>query len=182
MKSYNSLPLVFLFFSFFLFHYSAASSSDVLYRACKDAADGDPNIHYNFCVSCLEENPKSHNASLKGLFKISIGLAKSNATSIKSLVSKLLTNNSLSKHAKSSLKTCSEVYSEAISDLKDAIAAFKLKDYSTTNIRISAAMDASDTCEEGFKEEGDVSPLKKEDNEFFELTAIALAFLSMFRS
>jgi pectinesterase inhibitor-like protein len=56
----------------------------------------------------------------------------------------------------------------------------KSKDYSKANIDASAAMDSSSTCEDGFRErEGVVSPLTKETNTFFQLTAIMLAFINM---
>lgn len=156
---------------------SATATSTVPLSACKDAANGDPNIHYNFCVSSLNQNPKSTNASLTGLFRISMGLAISNATKIKSRISKTLTGHqNLSNHAMISLKTCSAVYSSAISHLATANAASKAKDYFTANIRISAAVDAPQTCQQAFEDEGEPCTLPIENNNFFELSAIALCF------
>ncbi|KAF8369656.1 hypothetical protein HHK36_032322 [Tetracentron sinense] len=58
---------------------------------------------------------------------------------------------------------------------------FKTKDFYVANVGVSSAMEASSTCEDGFKEkEGAVSPLKK-DRDFFQLNAIALAIINMFQ-
>jgi pectinesterase inhibitor-like protein len=84
------------------------------------------------------------------------------------------------KDAKSCLNDCFQLYMDAVSSLKDAMKALKSRDFATANIEVSSAMDASITCQDGFKErKGQVSPLTKDNQMFFQLTAFSLAFIIM---
>ncbi|XVF51902.1 hypothetical protein PTKIN_Ptkin04bG0221900 [Pterospermum kingtungense] len=176
----NSLPLFSTSLAFF-FLLLVSVSSDVIQDSCGKAAKGDPNINFNFCVSVLEQSPKGKAVtSTEDLVPISIEIATSNATSIGSIISRLLENTKLEKPTRSGLEACSEIYSDAGSDLESGGEAFESKDYATANVRISAALDAPGSCEDGFKEKkGLVSPLTKENKSFFQLTAIPLAFITM---
>ncbi|GLT91179.1 hypothetical protein SLE2022_090790 [Rubroshorea leprosula] len=174
MKCYYSFHWVFIFLC------SMTRSSNVINQACKDAANSDPNINYEFCVSCLEQNVERHNASsLEELLPISMDLAITNGTNVSSHISNLLADETLDGYTQGCLRTCLELYSDAVSELQDARIAFELKDYATANGKTSAAMDAPSTCEDSFKEGGLKSPLTTEDLVFFKMTAIPLAFLSM---
>ncbi|KAK7847420.1 putative invertase inhibitor [Quercus suber] len=71
---------------------------------------------------------------------------------------------------------------DAIPALKAAMHAFMSKGFDTADIEVSSAMDASGTCEDGFKEmkvKRIVSPLTKDNNIFFQLSAISLAFINI---
>ncbi|XVE65225.1 hypothetical protein DITRI_Ditri07aG0164000 [Diplodiscus trichospermus] len=178
----NPIALVYTFFLAFFLLLLVSVSSDVIHESCEKAARGNPiNINFDFCVATLEANPKSKTATtVEDLASISIDIAMSNATSIIAVVSKLLENKKLENYTRRCLKDCSELYPDAASDLQSGKQAFESKDYGTANVQISAAMEASDTCEEGFKQkEGLVSPLTTENNNFFQLTAISLAFITM---
>ncbi|CAB4279327.1 unnamed protein product [Prunus armeniaca] len=102
-------------------------------------------------------------------------LALENATNTLSTIEKLLSNKSFDPFALVCLKDCLQLYSDAITTLRDAVGAFLRGDYNTANIWVSAVMEAPTTCEEGFKEkEGEVSPLKNENYNLFQLCDIAL--------
>ncbi|XVF52429.1 hypothetical protein PTKIN_Ptkin05aG0017300 [Pterospermum kingtungense] len=180
MNNTIALANTFLVFFFLLI---VSVTSNIIQDSCQKAAKGDANVKVDFCVATLEANPKSKTAtSLEALVPITIDMAISNATSISSKVSKLLENKDLDKYTRSCLETCCELYSDVPSDLQTAAQAVKSKDYGTANSYISEAMDAPDTCEEGFKEkEGSVSPLTKENSNFFQLTAMSLALMSMLK-
>ncbi|XVF52426.1 hypothetical protein PTKIN_Ptkin05aG0017000 [Pterospermum kingtungense] len=158
-------------------------SSNIIQDSCQEAAKGNANIKVDFCVASLQANPSSKAAtSLEALVPITIDLAISNAESISSKVSKLLENKRLDKNTKSCLETCLKLYSDVPSDLETAAQAVKSKDYGKANSYISATMDAPDTCEEGFKEkDGLESPLTLENNNFFQSTAMPLAFMKMLK-
>lgn len=177
MKGFNIIFLLIIIF--LLFHCSLAS--DLVHVSCTEASKSDPNFSYQFCVSALESNPKSRTAeTLQDLFVISVRLTISNASDVVSRVSKLLKDNKFDDFAKLCLRDCLELYSDAVSSLKEALRDFKSKDLYKANVEISSAMDASSTCEDGFKErKGAVSPLTKENSVFFQLTAISLAFTTM---
>jgi len=99
-----------------------------------------------------------------------------------SIISKLLKDKDFDQYAKACLRDCFDLYSDSLSDLDDAVAAFKRKDLDTAAIKLSASLDTSDTCEDQFKEKkGETSPLTKENQVYFELNVISLAFLQMFR-
>lgn len=163
------------------FFISSSLAYQLLHRTCKEITDKDPNVGYNFCVASLGSNPKSRTASLEELGAIAINLTLSNATYINWYIShKLMKDKAYDPYAKACLQDCSELYSDAIPTLQDVINEFKGKDYYKANIDLSAAMDAADTCEEGYKaKKGEKSPLAKEDNVFFQLCAIALAFTNL---
>ncbi|KAM2698205.1 hypothetical protein EV1_037243 [Malus domestica] len=165
-----------------LFH-CTIGSNNLIQNSCKKASDGDPNLSYNFCVASLEEaNSKSHGQSpdhLEQLVLISLNLTISNATNINSIISKLLKDKQFDKYARDCLKGCSELYSDAIPTLQEALCALRSKDFPKANVEVSSAMDASSTCEDGFKDKkGEVSPLRKENDVFFQLNVISLAFIN----
>ncbi|KAJ4949983.1 hypothetical protein NE237_026815 [Protea cynaroides] len=122
-------------------------------------------------------NVKSHNTDLQGLGLISLNLIVSTETKIESRIGQLLNDRTVALGVKKGLQACQETYSDASDNTKEAIVAFNSKDYDTANIKISAAMDASSDCEDGFK--GFKSPLTAENNSFFQLTAIALAIINL---
>ncbi|GMI63976.1 hypothetical protein like AT5G46930 [Hibiscus trionum] len=166
---------------FFFYLLIVSVRSDVLSDSCREAAKDDPNIKFDFCVSTLQENPKAKSATgVADLVEVAIETAISNAKSMGSIISKLLSKKSLEQYVRSCLEDCSELYSDAGSDLSRGQQAFEGKDYGTANTVVSAAMDGAVTCEDQFKEKkGVVSPLTKENQDFFQLTAISLAFINM---
>ena len=87
------------------------------------------------------------------------------------------------QYTKACLKDCFDLYSDSLSALDDAVVAFKSKDLDTASINLSATLDNSVTCEDQFKDKkGETSsPLTKENNVYFQLNVISLAFIQMFR-
>ncbi|OMO93084.1 Pectinesterase inhibitor [Corchorus olitorius] len=147
----------FCLFLAFLFLLIVSVRSDIIKDSCDEAAKGDPNMKSDFCVATI-----------------------ANATATGSTVSKLLQNTSLDKFTRSCLEACSELYSNAGSDLQSGGEAFKSKDFGTAKFDLSAAIVAPVTCEDGFKEkQGLVSPLTKENENMRQLAVIPLAFIDM---
>lgn len=180
----NSLSSIFniIFLLTMILSFRCSFGSDFLHSSCKKAAKSDRSFSYNFCVESLKANPKSQTAkSIEELFIVSFELTISNASEVASYVSKLLKDKKFDDYARGCLHVCLELYSDAVYSLKEALRDYiKSKDLSNANVEISAALDASTTCEDGFKErKGLVSPLTKENNFYFQLTAIALTFSSM---
>ncbi|MCL7035758.1 hypothetical protein MKW94_030822 [Papaver nudicaule] len=179
----STFSLVSLTFSslLFLFLFShGVDGADIVEPTCNKAAKSSPNVKYHYCLSSFKANPKSQNADIQQLGIISTELAKSNANSISTIIKRLLAENKNRVDTKY-LQDCSEMYSSAVSDLEEVLKAFNAKDYFKANIRMSAAMDASTNCEDGFKETGLVSPLTKMNNRYFQTAAITLAITNMAR-
>ncbi|KAJ4953561.1 hypothetical protein NE237_030393 [Protea cynaroides] len=152
----------FSFFVVLVILFFAAVDADIVSDTCQKVAQGDKNVHLDFCVKVLGADPKSHSTDLHGLGLISLNLIESNETKIESRIGQLLNDQTVALGVKKGLQDCQETYSEASDNTKEAIVAFNSKDYDTANIKISAAMDASSDCEDGFK--GFKSPLTAENN------------------
>lgn len=177
----NMRSPIFCFF-FILVIFAVVDAADIVSDTCKKIAQGDNNVHVDFCVKALGADPKSKSADLQGLGIISSNLVVNNAVKISSHIGQLLNDKKLGPDVKIRLKDCQERYSDAIANTKEAIGSFNSKDYSTANIKLSSALDAARDCEDGFKEKpGLKSPLTAENNDFFELAAIALAFTNLVR-
>jgi len=142
-------------------------------------------LRYDFCVASLKDASSKFQpaaTNLKGLLDISIQLTKSNGTNTVSMISKFLKDKSFDKYAKVCLQDCYDLYSDSLSDLDDAVVAFKQKDFDTAATKLSASLDNSVTCEVQFKDKkGEKSPLTKENKVYFQLNVISLAFIQMLR-
>ncbi|XWS32477.1 hypothetical protein CRYUN_Cryun23aG0161900 [Craigia yunnanensis] len=181
-QTFSSFP-----FPLFLFLLISSSTShgitanDLIRQTCKKCAQSDPTLSYNFCVSSLQAAPKSHCADdLRELGMISIKLLRRNLTNSRPYIKELLKNRRLDPFIRSCLHDCFDLYSDAIPTTKQAIDDYKSKLYDDANIDVSSVMDASTTCEDGFKEkEGVVSPLTKRNKDTFQLSAISLSIINM---
>ncbi|XP_062119485.1 putative invertase inhibitor [Humulus lupulus] len=183
----------FPFFSFFLFTiciiFSSLQSctlgcSDLIKQSCKKATNDDPNLSYNICIKIVGVNSKANKAkTIEELALASIDLAICNATKVASTISNVLRSKvkvMKNNYTEGCLKDCLKIYSDAISSLREAKHAIRVKDFKTANVEISSAMDAPSTCEDGFIErQGEVSPITKENQVFFQHTVVSLAFNNM---
>ncbi|XP_042505547.1 putative invertase inhibitor [Macadamia integrifolia] len=151
------------------FCFISIAAADLIYETCQKCAERSPILSY-LCVSSVQAIPPSHTASLSELAVISVKLALVNATATLWSIQKLLENEASDSNLMGSLKDCRELYSDAVPTLENSITAFKSLDYMSCNILITAAMDAATTCEGRF----DVSPLTKQNYDFFQLCDIAL--------
>ncbi|KAI3895135.1 hypothetical protein MKX03_011002 [Papaver bracteatum] len=159
-------------------------SGDLISDACRNASKTDPD-QYDSCVSSLSANPANKHAhDLAELGVISMQTCLQKATSIHSYIAKILKHGKEEPAAaKQWLESCLELYSLAVDNVEKAIASFKIKDYFSANIEISAAMDDSGTCEDLFKEDFGqnlTSPLAKQNDEFCQLAAIPLGIICTF--
>ncbi|CAK9328555.1 unnamed protein product [Citrullus colocynthis] len=173
------------FFSNFLITQSSNNikTSDLIHETCKKISREDPNISFNFCLTSLEFATKhSRCTDVRRLGLLSIGLLHRNVTSTRHHIVKLMRNKKLDPFVKLCLDDCLELYSDAIPTVTQAMRDYRLKRYDDANIAVSSVMDAATTCEDGFKErEGVASPLKKRDEDAFELGAITLSIMSLLR-
>ncbi|KAF8032197.1 hypothetical protein BT93_D1191 [Corymbia citriodora subsp. variegata] len=177
-------PSVSLFLIFFLTSLQAASAdggnTNIIDETCKKCTQEDPNISYRFCVASLESNPDSHHTDLGGLGLISIKLLRHNMTHTRSYTKKLLKSKKMDPFIKACLQDCLELYSDAVSTLKEAIRAYKDEKYDDTKINLSSVIDASTTCEDGFAEKDMASPLAVRNKDAFQLSALALSIVTMY--
>ncbi|KAH0462172.1 hypothetical protein IEQ34_009747 [Dendrobium chrysotoxum] len=167
-----------IFFSLFfllLLHQSSIVSGSIVEKTCNRCVKIDQGFDYNLCVSLLNSNPNSRNADLSGLGVISLDIAGAKAANIQSTINKLL--KSLpggKKYEKGCLEDCLELYTDAISQLRDSVEAIKARRNDDARTWISAAVDAASTCEDGFQEGGLKSPLNKQNDEYLKTILIPL--------
>ncbi|XP_076899044.1 putative invertase inhibitor [Bidens hawaiensis] len=175
-----SLPL-FLFSLLFI----SIHGQDLIYDTCKTSSQQDPNVKLQFCTTSLQAAPASHCADVKGLGMMSIRLTRYNITDTRCYIKRLLKNNTtrLDPYVKSCLKDCFELYSDAISGIKQAMQSYNSKRFLDANVQITSVMDATTTCEDGFKQKrGVVSPLTKRNDATFQLSAITLSIMNILQS
>jgi len=162
-----------------IFQYSTLTdaANDLVVDTCKKMSGSDPNINYDSCVTLLGSDPRSSKAtSLSELGTISFEIDISKAKSILSTIDGLLKDPKFDPNVKRALKDCSDFYSSAPDNLQEGLDALKEGDYSTANIRTSAAFDSSVNCDDSFKEKKVTSPLAKESHDYYQITAVSLAF------
>ncbi|KAF5729671.1 putative Plant invertase/pectin methylesterase inhibitor superfamily protein [Tripterygium wilfordii] len=175
------------FFIFFLltsphhemFSSTNALSLDIINKTCKKCSDESIAFSYNFCSTSLEEIPVSHATDLRGLAIIAMELALENTTNTVSTIKSMLSNGNYSSVSSACLGDCFELYSDAVSTLVDAIEAFLIGNYGIANVRLSAVMTATSTCDEGFREMKEVSPLAKHNYSLFQLCDIPLCIINL---
>ncbi|KAD4982642.1 hypothetical protein E3N88_19313 [Mikania micrantha] len=125
--------------------------------------------------------PGSRHTDVRGLGKIAIQLAQVNVTNTKSHI-KILLKKKYNSFVKMCLNDCLELYSDAVIDIKHALKSYKSKRYDEANALITSVMDATTTCENGFKEKHNiVSPLTKRNDATFELCGIGLSIMHILR-
>ncbi|KAJ8444700.1 hypothetical protein Cgig2_030374 [Carnegiea gigantea] len=156
MRKFEGYFFSLMFSIFMIFQCSTltnAAANNLVLDTCKKMAGSDPNIKYNSCVTLLGSDPRSSKAtSLSELGTISFEIDISKAKSILSTINGLLKDPKFDPNVKRALKDCSDFYSTAPDNLQEGLDALKAGDYSTANIRTSAAFDSSVNCDDSFKE------------------------------
>lgn len=177
MKLYITLMIIF----FFALQTSTSNHPDIIKDTCKKIASKDPNVNLTLCINSFNMMPKAHNSTLQGLGLIATQISKQNASNITKKIKKLLKEKSVKKspYLMSCLKSCLEVYLDAIDDLQISTKAIKGGRYNDANVYLSSVIDAPSTCEDGFSDEGIKSLLKEEDEEFSGHSVIALSVVAM---
>ncbi|RWW64257.1 hypothetical protein BHE74_00028531 [Ensete ventricosum] len=147
-------------------------------ETCEAAAGNDPNIHYDFCVKSLHEDPGSCSADTKGLAIIAANLSYPRAAATKSKVKSLL-RVATDPKAKQCLQTCMSTYSDLISALAESISALEDDRLWDAKTYLSATTESPQDCEDGFKEMRVPSPLSEENDRVGQLCTIALAIATL---
>ncbi|CAK9173351.1 unnamed protein product [Ilex paraguariensis] len=182
-SSFFSISFCFLFF--LLPHENNSSSVnavsvDLVNTTCKQCASKSAIFNYDFCVTSLQAVSISHVTNLQGLAIIAMELALGNATSTISTIEKMMTSGTFDPFAMDCLRDCVDLYADAASMLVSSIAAFLQEYFDAANVLMSAVMEATSTCEDGFTEkEGEVTPLTTENYNLSELSGISLCIINL---
>ncbi|VVA97964.1 unnamed protein product [Arabis nemorensis] len=132
----------------------------------------------SFCSTYMKSNPKTSGADIQTLAKITFDSAQTSAsgalTNIQSLAKKE-TNPTLKKR----YTACVEQYKNAISNLNEAKQNLASRDGPGLNIKVSAAMEGSTTCQDGFANlKADPSAVKN-NSDFQNICGIVLVISNM---
>ncbi|XP_077249351.1 putative invertase inhibitor [Tasmannia lanceolata] len=163
---------MFLFPLLFFILYLEVATGQLLHDACVQSVKCNPHITYLFFVDSLQSDNRSSESDkdYHRVAFIAVELAITNATNT-ILIIKDLQKSASDPFIKQGLSSCLIQYSDVIPTLKEADTAVKSKSYKDANIKATQAMGASTSCEDGFK--GSVSPLTKQNSDFYELGAMA---------
>ncbi|VFQ66314.1 unnamed protein product [Cuscuta campestris] len=161
--------------------HGTAAAEDLIKKTCKALAKEDSNVQYGFCAAALAAAPASGCATLRGLTSISIRLIRYNVTDTRCRIKQMLRDKRAprrDRYAELCLRDCLEMYSGAVSDAKAAMREYNSGRLAEASVHLSAVLDAASTCEDGFEERrGEASPLKKRNNDTFQLSAMALTLV-----
>ncbi|GAB4838092.1 hypothetical protein Ancab_027623 [Ancistrocladus abbreviatus] len=183
LRQHHFFLLAFLLFPSFTTIALASSKVDLIHNTCNVSSSTDPNIQFSFCVHALQAAPASHCANLTQLGTITLRLAQDNASDTRCYIKQMLKRNmSLNPRVRAALKDCLELYSDSMQTLKEAKRDYRAQRLADANIKVSSVIDASDTCEDGFKEVGVASPLTMRNNFTFQLSSMALSIMNMLPS
>ncbi|XP_020595065.1 putative invertase inhibitor [Phalaenopsis equestris] len=136
---------------------------------------GGDYVDYNYCVSTLSSNPAASTADGHTLAVIAVNLTVTNATAVKSRADSL-SLSSTDSFIRSSLLNCSSLYAAAAPDLHSSAAATAAKNYTGSAAVLADVLRVPAGCDQGFeRQQGAVSPIRKENNAFSDLTTLAKA-------
>ncbi|OMO93087.1 Pectinesterase inhibitor [Corchorus olitorius] len=156
---------------------------DIINKTCKTCSEKFSVLNYSFCSKSIQELPVSHVTNLQGLAVVAMELALQNATNTLSMIKELLLNNkTLGPFSLACLSDCSLLYSDGVVKLVDAVGAFLTGQYANAGVWVSAVMEGTATCEKGFQEMEEVSPLTKENYSIFQLCDVALCIMNLLAS
>ncbi|XP_061359096.1 pectinesterase inhibitor 12-like [Gastrolobium bilobum] len=158
---------------------SSTLSNDIIDQTCKKCANQSIILSYNLCSTSLPLIPVSHSTNLQGLALIAMELALENVTNTLATIEKLLDSTSFDNIALGCLKDCLELYTDAAWTIVNSIGVFLSGNYEVTRTWMSSVMEAASTCQKGFVENGEVSPLTKENYNIFQLCGIALCIIHL---
>jgi pectinesterase inhibitor-like protein len=133
----------------------------------------DHTQHKELCKKTLESDTEGSSAtSFDVLSKVALNHATSTATEIHNQVTTLLKGSS--SNIKTALTDCDKNYQDAIERLGESSKALASKNYFDVYTWVSSAMTSSDTCDEGFNDVGDKSPLGDKVTTFTQLCSIVI--------
>ncbi|XP_045832633.1 pectinesterase inhibitor 12-like [Trifolium pratense] len=181
MHRYSLCVSLYLFFLFLvtISHGTICSSHDLIDQTCEKCANQSVILSYSLCSTALPVVPVSHSTNLEGLAIIAMELALENVTNTLATVEKLLGDESLDKYVMGCLTDCLELYSDAVWRIVDSVDVFLSGNYEVSRIWMSSVMEAASTCQQGFEEKGEVSPLTEENYNLFQLCGIALCIIHL---
>ncbi|XBI58523.1 hypothetical protein VPH35_039742 [Triticum aestivum] len=162
------LPQLAVLLLFLLVSSSAASTLD---DTCKSVSASNKDLAYDYCVKFFQACKGSATADKRGLAVIATKIIRAAAVSTGRRIATIKASQGDDRRIQGPLADCDELYSSAVDQLDAAARGISSGKFQDALTNLSAAADAPQTCEEGFRELGVSSPLADEDSKFRDLTA-----------
>ena len=143
--------------------------------ACRGASETHAGVAYEHCVESLGADPRSKEAgNMQGLAMVATKMAIDHAASTEAKIDDLAELEE-SPHARARFNHCLEQYGGAADLLRDALDNLKAQIYGKAMEQLSAALGASESCEDAWKGEESV-PVAAHDREYGRMAHIAFGF------
>ncbi|KAH7683661.1 Pectinesterase protein [Dioscorea alata] len=157
---------------------SSSDEEDLISKTCNQTSYSDVCMA-TFLISnyTTSSSSSSHNTTIHDLAFISINATASYAANTSAIIAAIL--NGSTDFSDQCLSDCLEQYGDAVDELQESMVALESCDYETVNVKVSAAMTNSGTCEGGFQDEGVSSPLTERNELFFKLCSNSLAIVKL---
>ncbi|EMS55196.1 Putative invertase inhibitor [Triticum urartu] len=169
--------LAVLLLLFLLVSSSAASTLD---DTCKSVSASNRDLGYDYCVKFFKACKDSATADKRGLAVIATKIIRAAAVNTGRRIATIKASHGDDRRIQGPLADCDELYSSAVDQLDAAARGISSGKFQDALTNLSAAADAPQTCEEGFRELGVSSPLADEDSKFSKECSIALAVTNTF--
>jgi pectinesterase inhibitor-like protein len=155
-------------------------------EACRGASETHAGVDYDHCMASLGADPRSSeagNKNMHGLAVLATKMAIDHAASTESKIDDLaeLDAEAESPQARRArFNHCLEQYGGAADLLRDALDNLKAKIYGKAMEQLTAAMGASESCEDAWKgeEEQHRVPVAAHDREYGRMALVALGLTS----
>ncbi|XP_058076308.1 putative invertase inhibitor [Magnolia sinica] len=149
---------------------------DPIHKVCSQTA------YDEFCVACLESDPRSLTGDLNVFADILIGLTLSNVTNTCPYISKLC-NKTPEPILKNCLNLCLFMYEEAVYDLQGALTSLVATDYFELLSDMASTLTAAVTCDDCLTAPPvRKSPLTQQTSFLIRLSSITLVIGDMLAS
>ncbi|AQK61240.1 uncharacterized protein LOC100282038 precursor [Zea mays] len=150
-------------------------------EACRGASETHAGVAYDHCMASLGADPRSKeagNKNMHGLAVLATRMAIDHAASTESKIDDLaeLEAASSDPQARARFNHCLEQYGGAADLLRDALDNLKAKIYGKAMEQLTAAMGASESCEDAWKGEEEDVPVAAHDREYGRMAHIAFGF------
>lgn len=148
---------------------------------CKEAADSDKHVDYNFCVDELKGHLDNSDEDTWGLAQITVLIGASNANNIFFSIKALLAKPDTGGKTSEALEICKELYDHVVVSFLTAHEDINNRDYNAGKKELKEVMPLSRMCEDTFSNRGVHSPFTKQSQDLEKLATVGIAITNLIK-